>query len=51
MLKNDYSLDQIFAFMDKDLSKTVSIEEITRGLSSVLSADESRALFMAIDLD
>lgn len=47
----DLSLDHLFEFLDADFSKQISIEEFTKGLSSVLNPDESRALFIAIDMN
>lgn len=37
--------------MDKDKSKGISIGELTKGLSKVLSSDECRVLFDAADKD
>ena len=40
-------------FLDKDKSKSLSIEELTRGLTNnkVLTAEEVRDLFVAVDYD
>ena len=51
LLKNDLSLENLFMFVDKDRSKTVTIEEMSRGLSSVLQSDEIITLFDSIDED
>ena len=51
LIKNDLSLEHLFAFIDKDKSKTITIEEFTRGLQVVLTAEEARALFLNIDND
>jgi hypothetical protein len=47
----DLSLDHLFDFLDADYSKQISIEEFTRGLSSVLTPDECRALYIATDMN
>jgi Ca2+-binding EF-hand superfamily protein len=49
LIKNDLSLDHLFTFIDRDRSKTVTIEEFTRGMSGVLSPDEALRLFMTLD--
>ena len=51
LIKHDFSLEHWFGFIDKDRSQTVTIEEFTRGLSEVLSADECLILFQSIDWD
>lgn len=32
LVKHDYSLEHLFAFIDKDKSQTVTIQEFTKGL-------------------
>lgn len=51
LLKNDLSLENLFMFIDKDRSKTVTIEEMSRGLSSILQSEEIIILFDSIDED
>ena len=51
IMKHDYSLEVIFKFLDKDKSNDVSIEELTRGLKELLTAEECRILFLAVDKD
>jgi Ca2+-binding EF-hand superfamily protein len=51
LIKQDLSLDHLFAFIDKDKSSTVTIEELSRGLSNILSSDETLQLFMSLDQD
>ena len=52
LVKNDLSVDQLFGFIDKDKSSTITIEEFTRGFSNgILSPDECIQLFMSIDFD
>jgi Ca2+-binding EF-hand superfamily protein len=51
MIKNDLSLEHIFAYLDKDKSQAISIEEVTRGFQSILNDAEILKLFMTIDSD
>lgn len=52
MIKNDLAVDHLFAFIDKDRSNSVTIEELTRGLCpDIITPDECVALFMSIDQD
>ncbi len=51
MVKHDLSLEHLFAFIDKDRSQSISIEELTKGLQNILTPDECLALFMSIDKD
>lgn len=51
LIKNNLSLETLFRFIDKDKSKSLSIEELTRGLTGILSDDEIRYLFIAVDRD
>ena len=51
LMKNDLSLENLFMFIDKDRSKTITIEEMSGGLSSILQSDEIIALFDSIDED
>ena len=37
LLKNDYSLEVVFKFLDKDKSDGITIEELTKGLKDVLN--------------
>jgi Ca2+-binding EF-hand superfamily protein len=39
----------MFAFLDKDKSQSLTIEEVTRGLKSILTDFEIIKLFQAID--
>ena len=45
------SLEQLFAFIDKDKSKQLSMKELTLGLKSVLTDEEIVLLFQAVDRD
>lgn len=50
-MKNDLSLENLFMYVDKDRSKTMTIEEVSRGLASILQSDEIIVLFDSIDDD
>jgi len=48
----DLELSHFFAYLDRDNSKSISIEEFDKGLSkSVLTSEECRILFIHIDAD
>jgi len=49
LIKHDFSLEHLFAFIDKDKSQTVTIQEFTKGLQEVLSDNECVILFQSID--
>ena len=51
LIKNDLSLEQLFRYIDKDKSKSLTIQELTRGLSNILTDEEIRILFMTVDKD
>ncbi len=51
MIKSEIELSHLFAYLDRDNSKSISIEEFTRGLNTVFSAEEARILFIHIDTD
>ena len=51
LIKNDLSLETLFRFIDKDKSKSLSIQELTRGLTGILKDEEIRILFIAVDRD
>jgi hypothetical protein len=51
LLTHDYSLEDKFKFIDKDKSDGVSIQELTKGFDKILSAEECRILFLAVDKD
>ena len=51
MIKSEIELSHLFAYIDRDHSKNISIEEFTKGLNTVLNAEECRNLFLHIDTD
>lgn len=51
LIKSDLSLEQLFRYLDKDKSKGITIQELTRGLNSILTDEEVRILFIAVDKD
>lgn len=51
MMKHDYSIEVIFKFLDKNNSDGVSIQELTAGLKPILTEEESRVFFDAVDAD
>lgn len=51
MIKSEIELSHLFAYLDRDNSKSISIEEFTRGLNTVLTAEEARILFLHLDTD
>jgi Ca2+-binding EF-hand superfamily protein len=50
-MKHDYSLEVMFKFLDKDKSDGINIVELTKGLKDLLSEQECRILFVAVDKD
>jgi Ca2+-binding EF-hand superfamily protein len=51
MIKSEIELSHLFAYIDRDNSKSISIEEFTKGLKTVLNDEECRTLFLHIDTD
>ena len=51
LIKNDISLEHLFAYLDKDRSKSISVAELSRGLKSILSEAEIVKYFQTVDID
>lgn len=48
---NKLSILDLFKFLDKDKSKGLTIQELTKGMGTILTEDEVRYLFLAVDVD
>ena len=49
--KKNYSLEDFFGVLDKNKSKSLTLEEWTNGTKGYMNDEESVALFRAIDVD
>jgi Ca2+-binding EF-hand superfamily protein len=49
--KKNYSLEDFFGVLDKDKSKSLTLEEWTNGTKGYINDEESVALFRAIDVN
>lgn len=51
LLQNDTSLQDLFTFMDKDKSDSLTIGELTTKMKNILDDNECLTLFQALDQD
>ena len=49
--KKNYSLEELFAILDKNKNNEVDLEEMINGLGSALGESGCTTLFRAIDID
>jgi Ca2+-binding EF-hand superfamily protein len=51
LAREDHTLDELFAIMDKDKNKEIDVGEFKHGLRNAMTSGEAEQLFKAIDID